>query len=170
MLEVRPVDFKDAQDFIQKTHRHHIPVVGWKFGIAAFHNGKMVGVVVVGRPVSRRLDDGVTAEVTRLATDGTKNACSKLYSAASQACKAMGYKRLVTYILESENGASLKASGWKLIESKAGGGSWSAPSRLRVDKHPTCIKQRWESCWSTNNYEIYKIETSKNEQQLEFAF
>lgn len=74
-----------------------------------------MGVAIVGRPVSRHLDDGWTLEVNRLCTDGSRNACSALYAAAWRAARAMGYKRLVTYILESENGASLRAAGWKCV-------------------------------------------------------
>jgi hypothetical protein len=100
-------------------------------------------VVTVGRPVARHLDDGWTLEVTRLCTDGTKNACSLLYAAAWRAARAMGYRRIGTYILDTETGTSLTASGWKCL-GKAGGGSWSVPSRPRVDKHPTQIKLRYE--------------------------
>lgn len=99
---------------------------------------------MVGRPVSRMLDDGKTAEVIRLATDGTRNACSFLYSAARKASKAMGYKKLITYILESEPGTSLKACGFVFVRS-AGGGSWSRPSRKRDDKAPVEKKQLWEA-------------------------
>lgn len=170
MLELRPLTFKQAKDFILKTHRHHQPSVGWKFGIGAYLENKLVGVVVVGRPVSRMLDDGLTAEVTRLSTDGTKNACSKLYAAASQACRSMGYKRLITYILDTENGSSLRASGWKLTMERAGGGSWSSLTRPRTDKAPTCTKQRWETGWSTNDYETYKTEHTETDRQMEFVF
>lgn len=92
----------------------------------------MVGVVIVGRPVARRLDTGYTLEVNRLCSIGTKNACSMLYSAAWRVAKNLGYKRLVTYILSSENGASLYASNWKLV-GEAGGGNWNVKSRPRVD-------------------------------------
>lgn len=101
------------------------------------------GVAIVGRPIARRLDDGHTLEVTRCCTDGTKNACSMLYAAAARAAKAMGYDRIITYTLESEDGASLRASGWQFMR-MAGGGSWSVPSRRRVDKAPLCQKKLWE--------------------------
>lgn len=87
-------------------------------------NGEIVGVAIVGRPVSRYLDDGWTLEVNRLCTDGTKNACSFLYFAAWRVAKNLGYKKLITYILDSENGASLKASGWKCV-GKCGGKCWT---------------------------------------------
>jgi len=116
-----------------------------KFAIGACDaTGTLVGVVVVGRPVSRRLDDGVTAEVTRLCTLGGANVCSFLYGAARRAARAMGYQRVLTYILGSESGTSLKASGWKFVR-LAGGGSWSRTGRPRHDKAPTEIKQLWEA-------------------------
>ena len=77
-------------------------------------NGRLAGVAIVGRPVSRYLDDGLTLEVNRLCTDGTKNACSFLYGAAARAAKVLGYHRIVTYILDTESGVSLRASGWRV--------------------------------------------------------
>ncbi len=143
-LEVRPIRFRAACDYITAVHRHHRPPQGWLFGISAWTEGRMVGVACIGRPVARKLDTGLTCEVTRLACDGTRNVCSLLYSAAWRAAKAMGYVRIVTYILESETGSSLKAAGWhKTAESP--GGSWSCKSRARVDTAPTCPKTRWEA-------------------------
>lgn len=112
-LEVCPMTLKEANAFVEQHHRHHKPVVGHKFSIGCTDGKEIVGVAIVGRPVSRHLDDGWTLEVNRLCTDGTRNACSMLYAAAWRAARAMGYKRLVTYILDSESGVSLKASGWK---------------------------------------------------------
>lgn len=89
------------------------------------------------------LQDGWTVEVTRVATDGAKNACSMLYAAAWRACRALGYRRLVTYILAEEPGTSLHAAGWKCI-GEAGGGTWHREGRPRVDRHPTQRKFRWE--------------------------
>jgi hypothetical protein len=105
--------------------------------------GKIVGVAIVGRPVSRFRDDGLTAEITRLCTDGTRNACSFLYGAASRAAFALGFKRIGTYILASEPGTSLTAAGWRLI-GETPGKSWSVPSRPRVDKHPLQKKLLFE--------------------------
>jgi hypothetical protein len=104
----------------------------------------MRAVCIVGRPVARHNDDGATLEVTRVASDGCPNACSCLYGASWRAAKALGYGRLITYILESEAGTTLKASGWRLV-GKRGGGSWSVPSRPRVDKHPLQKKFLWEA-------------------------
>lgn len=102
-----------------------------------------VGVAIVGRPVSRHRDDGLTAEVTRLCTDGTKDACSFLYGAAARAAFALGFKRIGTYILAKEPGTSLTAAGWRLI-GETPGRSWSVPSRPRVDKHPLQKKLLFE--------------------------
>lgn len=138
-----PVSLAEANAFVRAYHRHHGAVVGYKFAIAAALNGKVVGVVIVGRPVSRVLDDGMTLEVTRLATDGTRNVCSFLYGAAARATFALGYNRLGTYILASETGASLRAAGWRLV-GQVKGRSWSCPSRPRIDKSPMQDKLRFE--------------------------
>jgi hypothetical protein len=139
-----PLQLAEANAFVVAHHRHHGPVVGHKFGIGAALGDKIVGVAIVGRPVARYRDDGLTLEVTRLATDGTKNACSFLYGACARAAFALGYKRIGTYILKSEPGASLKAAGWKLI-GETPGRSWSVPSRPRVDKHPLQQKLLFEA-------------------------
>lgn len=129
------ISLEEANAFIREHHRHHGEVVGHKFSLGAAFGDAIVGVAIVGRPVARRRDDGLTLEVTRLCTNGTKNACSFLYGACARACFALGYKRIGTYILASEDGASLKASGWRLI-GETPGKSWSVPSRPRVDTHP----------------------------------
>lgn len=133
---------REAKEYIKKNHRHHKPPQGDIFRVAAYEDERIVGVVMVGRPVSRMLQDGETCEVIRLCTDGTTNTCSFLYSRAARIAKEMGFKRIITYILETEPGTSLKASGWT-NEGEAGGGSWDKPSRKRTDKAPTCKKQRW---------------------------
>lgn len=134
-LWTAPITFEDAADFVRVHHRHHTPPQGHKFSIAAMLEESLVGVVIVGRPVARRRDDGLTLEVTRLCTIGEKNACSFLYGAAARAAFALGYQRIGTYILKSEPGTSLKAAGWKLI-GETPGRSWSVPSRPRNDTHP----------------------------------
>jgi hypothetical protein len=138
-----PLELGEANAFVEKVHRHHGPVVGHKFSLGSVLDGNIVGVAIVGRPTSRHRDDGSTLEVTRLATDGTRNACSFLYGASARACFALGYTRIGTYILASENGATLRASGWRLI-GETPGRSWSVPSRPRVDKHPLQKKLLFE--------------------------
>ncbi|WP_028970142.1 XF1762 family protein [Sphingomonas sp. URHD0057] len=142
-LSVAPIDFDQAAAFVRLHHRHHTPPVGHKFSLAALLDGKLVGVAIIGRPVARGRDDGLTLEVTRLCTDGTKNACSFLYGAAARAAFALGYQRVGTYILKREPGTSLAAAGWKLI-GEVKGRSWSCQSRPRTDKHPTEPKLLFE--------------------------
>lgn len=134
----------DANDFVAQHHRHHKPVVGHLFSLGAMLGEQLVGVAIVGRPVARMRDDGLTAEVTRLCTDGTRNACSFLYGASARAAFALGFRRIGTYILASEDGITLKAAGWRLI-GQTKGGSWSRPSRERTDKHPTQSKMLFET-------------------------
>lgn len=137
-----PLELKNANDFVRNLHRHHDPVHRDKFRVGAEHKGKLVGVVQVGRPVSRMLDDGKTLEVVRCCTDGTKNACSFLYGKAARIAKEMGYKRIITYILCTEQGASLVAAGWA-YDGETKGGDWSRPSRLRNTTAPTIAKVRY---------------------------
>lgn len=130
-----PISLSEANKFVEQHHRHHKPVQGHKFSIAAVMDDKIVGVVIVGRPVSRHLDDGLTLEVTRCCTDGTRNACSFLYGKAACVALALGYRKIGTYTLASESGISLDAAGWKLLGERKGR-SWNTKSRPRVDKHP----------------------------------
>lgn len=142
-LEVCPMTLGEACAFVTAKHRHHPAPVGGLFAIGAMLGEQIVGVAIVGRPVARRLDGDYTAEVTRLASDGTRNACSLLYGAAWRACRAMGYRKLVTYTLASEPGESLRGAGWRVV-AEVRGRSWSCASRPRVDKHPLQAKLRWE--------------------------
>lgn len=143
-LSVVPCTLRDACSFVEQHHRHHPAPRGGLFAVAVANDNAVVGVAIIGRPSARLLQDGWTAEVTRLCTDGTRNACSMLYGAAWRAARALGYRRLVTYTLPDEGGASLRASGWRCV-GEAGGGSWSRRSRPRVDRHPTQAKLRWEA-------------------------
>lgn len=127
-----------------KFHRHHKPVIGHRFSLGCINNNKLLGVAIVGRHISRFIDYKTTVEVLRLCTDGSKNVCSKLYSACRRAARELGYQRIITYILESENGISLKASGWQKGPISKGG-SWNCKSRKRVDKFPTCPKRLYQS-------------------------
>lgn len=126
-----PMELKDAQNFINAHHRHHQASHRDKFRIAASDGKNIVGVIQVGRPISRALDDGHTLEVLRLCTTGEKDVCSFLYSRAARIAKEMGYTKIITYILESEPGTSLRASGWKLEADGVGGSDWNVPSRPR---------------------------------------
>lgn len=144
-LTLHPLTLKEARRFVAKHHRHHKAPQGGLFAIGCVsgESDEPCGVVIVGRPVARMADDGWTAEVTRLCTTGERNACSMLYSAAWRACRAMGYKRLITYILASEPGVSLQAAGWRLVGETCGG-TWNRRGRPRYDKHPLEGKLLWE--------------------------
>lgn len=137
-----PLELKDANAFVGDNHRHHHPVHRDKFRVGCEVEGVLVGVVQIARPVARHLDDGQTVEVVRLCTDGAPNVCSFLYSRAARIAKEMGYRRIVTYILDTERGDSLRATGWS-FDGLTTGGDWSRPSRQRKTKSPTCPKQRW---------------------------
>jgi hypothetical protein len=143
-FQIVPLPLDEANAFVAQHHRHHGRVVGHKFSLGVAQGDTVRGVAIVSRPVARRLDDGLTLEVTRVATDGAKDACSALYGAARRATFALGYKRLVTYTLASEGGASLRAAGYRMV-GEVKGRSWDCPSRPRVDKHPTQNKLRWEA-------------------------
>jgi len=145
-LKITPIDLAEANAFVSIYHRHHKAVVGCKFCVAVSESEKIVGVAIVGRPVSRHLDNGWTLEVNRCCTDGTKNACSMLYSASWKAARALGYQRLITYTLPKEGGASLKASNWKCIGLR-GGGNWNVKSRPRIDVDELLRGQKllWEA-------------------------
>lgn len=146
-LKVVPISFSEAKKFVIDHHRHHKSLVGWKFGCGLQDSDdNLVGVVIVGRPVNRNLDDGLTLEVTRCCTLGDKNACTILYSRAIRAAKALGYRRLVTYTLEDESGASLKASNFIFIR-KTKGGSWNTKCRPRKNISNTQPKLMWEMKW-----------------------
>lgn len=143
-LTVVTITLREANAYVERIHRHHGAARGCFFCIAVVdEQSEIRGVAIVGRPVARRLQDGYTAEVLRVATDGCPNACSALYGACWRAARAIGYRRIGTYTLLSEPGTSLVAAGWKLL-GEAGGGSWSREGRPRVDLHPTQGKLRWE--------------------------
>ena len=147
-----PSTLRAARAFVDRHHRHHRAPQGGLFAIGAAMPpeafcqccGGIVGVVIVGNPVARMLDDDWTCEITRLACFPEARMCpSFLYRAAWRAARAMGYRRLVTYSLDTEPGSSLLGAGFQLI-GEAGGGSWSRPSRPRVDDAPMQGKLRWE--------------------------
>lgn len=143
-LSVARVELKDANEFIARLHRHHKPVPGHRFTVGVQRNGVLCGVCIVGRPVARAVDQRNIAEVTRLCTDGTKNACSFLYSAAARVARELGFESIQTYILESECGSSLFAAGWK-FDTTTKGGDWNTPARgnRRTDQ-PQAKKRRFK--------------------------
>lgn len=140
-LTVLPIDFATASAFVDKHHRHHKATIGHRYSLACYLNGELVGVAVCGRPVSRHLDDGQTIEINRLCViPNVKNACSKLYSTCIKVAKKRQYKKVTTYTLQSENGASLKACGFVLSAEFAGGIKWTG-NRKHIS---TELKKRWE--------------------------
>ena len=144
---ITPINFAEANAFVAAHHRHHKQMPGCKFCIAVSDDEGIVrGVAMVGRPVARNSDNGYTLEVNRVCTDGARNACSMLYGAAWRAAKALGYRRLITYTLPAEGGASLRAAGWKLMGER-GGGNWNVKSRPRIDTAEILQGQKllWEA-------------------------
>ena len=156
-MDVSEISLKEANAYVEKHHRHH-GRVGHKWSLAAYKDGHLCGVAIVGRPTGRYLDDGHTLEVTRLCTDGTRNACSALYSACARRAKREGYEKIITFILQSEPGTSLKAAGWTLEAKKAGKPRWnkeryaSKPVQLTLFPRktpPAEYKQRWSRALNT---------------------
>ena len=144
-LTIVPVDWQTARGFVADWHRHNRPPVGWRFGIGVETAGQLVGVAVVGRPVARHTDDGMTLEVTRCTTDGTPNACSALYGAAWRAAKALGYRRLITFTRADESGSSLRGAGWRVIAERPKRSSWDTPSRRRGTTTDAIARTLWEA-------------------------
>lgn len=148
-LEVAPLDRATAHAYIDAHHRHHPAPIGEIFRLGCYNGVTLVGVITVGRPVSRVLQQRHPdmLEVTRVCAQGDarlkRNVCSKLYAEACKAAKRRGYRALITYTLETEPGTTLRAAGWVEEARGCGGGSWSSPSRPREDKAPTCPKVRW---------------------------
>jgi hypothetical protein len=150
VLVIHPIELADANAFVSRHHRHHKPTIGHRFSLACYDGERLCGVAIVGRAVSRHFPPLEVLEVTRLCTDGTKNACSALYSAAARAGREMGYRSIQTYTLASEIGSSLRASGW-CDEGESGGGQWhhtGSPEMLfggpnRRTDQPTETKRRW---------------------------
>lgn len=141
-LTIVPTSLSVANDFVATLHRHHKRTPGHKFSLAVTDGEKIRGVAIMGRPVARMLDDGLTLEVNRVCTDGCPNACSALYGAARRVAREMGYKRIITYTLPEEGGASLRGAGW-VRDGAAGGGNWNVPSRPRDDSPLPQVKVRW---------------------------
>ncbi len=145
MIELVPITLRDARAYVAEHHSHHPPPQGGLFAVSCAEGGEIVGVAIVGKPVARNLADDWTAEVTRVAvrSGAPMGTASKLYAACWRACRAMGYRRLVTYTLLEERGVSIRAAGWRVV-AETQGGSWSREDRPRVDRHPLQAKFRWE--------------------------
>lgn len=146
-LRLVPVTLAQANEHCAAWHRHNRPVPGAKFCVgAADDENVMRAVAIVGRPVARHFDDGLTLEVNRVASDGAKNANSLLYGACARAAFALGYRRLITYTQAIEGGASLRAVGWRVIAERPARIGWSVPSRPRDNgRYDSGIRQLWEA-------------------------
>lgn len=139
MLKIKHIELKDANEFVARLHRHHKPTIGHRFSLSCVDT-EIRGVAIVGRPVARGCDYREVLEVTRLCTDGTKNACSILYAAAARCAKELGYSKIQSYILEDEDGTSLLAAGWQ-YEYTTAGGTWKHSAGPRRTDQPTCKKK-----------------------------
>lgn len=151
-VEIVPLTLAQSRRYVAEHHRHNEPPRGHKFSIGLERDGALVGVVIASRPVARGADDGRTIEIIRLTTEGDRNACSRLYSAACRAAAAMGYRRAITYTLAEEVGSSLRASGFTHDGTTSGGqwtpavGVWRSAGHPRLfdpPKMPTGPKTRW---------------------------
>lgn len=143
-MRLVPVTYKEACEFISAWHRHHAPPPGHKFSIGVAVGEALVGVAMVGRPIARHLDNGMTLEVNRTCTDSTLNANSMLYGAAARATFALGYRRLITYTQSGESGASLRAANWTVVAERPASPGWSRPSRPRSNDSGYVQRTLWE--------------------------
>jgi len=141
-MKIAPITYRNACEYVNRFHRHHKASVGCKFAISIIDDTGIVhGVAICGRPVGRYFDDGFTLEITRVCTDGMANGCSMLYGACCRIAKQMGYRKVITYTLESEHGASLKASNFT-YDGIAGGTHWTG-KRNKGQPLPNEMKKRW---------------------------
>jgi len=142
-LELIPVNLDDANDYVLRLHRHSKPTIGHKFAVGISDGKQLRGVAISGRPVSKALQDGRTIEILRVCTDGIRNGCTRLYGASCRAAAALGYLLAITYTLESEGGASLRAAGFKPVATVKER-QWGCPSRPREERDLIGDKIRWE--------------------------
>jgi hypothetical protein len=166
-LRVEPVSLDDARAFVARHHRHHPAPVGHKYSIGvADPAGVRHGVVIVGRPIARRLDDTRTLEAVRVCTDATPNACSALLAAAWRAARNLGYHRMLTYTQAGESGASLRAAGWRKVAELRPRTGWDTPGRPRRETHPTQVRRyRWEITTAEFDPETFRHTTGQNRDE-----
>jgi hypothetical protein len=142
-MTIKPLTLQQANELINQWHRHHKPALWHRFSVGACDGSELVGAAIIGRPVARKTDQYNVAEVTRLVTNGHKNACSFLYAAAARIAREMGFVKIQTFILKDETGKSLEAAGWSfeaLTDSKPH--KWHSREGRRNDQ-PGEQKQRW---------------------------
>jgi hypothetical protein len=169
---VVPLELVEANAAVSAWHRHHFPCQGHRFSLGVVDDGGVLrGAVIVGRPVARLVNQRSVLEVTRLVTDGTRNACSVLYSAAARTGKSMGFEKIQTYILaDEETGVSLKASGW-VCEGIAGGGQWKhTDGKERRSDQPIGKKTRWVRVLNETKSFVLKVPESKESKCIDLFF
>lgn len=151
-LFVCPITFKTAKAYVKTHHRHHRAPIGYKFCVGVCDaEGELKGVLIAGRPVARKIDDGFTIEFIRVCTDGTRNACSMLLGAAWRVARGLGYHRTVTYTLKQEGGASLRAAGFE-VSHETPGKAWnqSEGRSTKAPTYPLGLKVCWHKTAKTN--------------------
>lgn len=153
-MKIVPITLHEANDFVAEYHRHNGRTAwnGGRFAIGAEHDGELIGVVIVGNPISATYMDGYTVEVTRTCVrpDAPRNANSFLYGAACRAAKALGFRRIVTYTLTTESGASLRGAGWKVEAlTKDGHNDWNSKSKMDgIDRQWQAVYGQQKIRWS----------------------
>lgn len=143
-MNIRPMTMRAAREFVKRSHRHSREPRGGKFALAVYDGARLCGVAIAGRPIARELDNGLTGEITRVCTDGTRNACSFLYAKTRRVLQAMGYESILTYNLAIEPGDSLRGAGFEAVH-QVRKESWHRQKRPRQDKHNLERRVRWES-------------------------
>lgn len=130
-----PLGLREANDFVEAHHRHSARTSndGGKFAIGLEHDGKLVGVAIVGRPIARgiqQMHGPGTAELLRccIGPGAPEGSGKKLNSRCKRIWQLMGGVRLVTYTLASESGGSLSGAGFKK-EAFVPGRQWSGSKR-----------------------------------------
>jgi hypothetical protein len=153
-MRLQPTTLRKANDFVAEHHRHNGRTArnGGKWACAVEIGGEIVGVAIVGNPLSATYMDGYTAEVLRVCTNekAQRGACSMLYQACWRAWKAMGGRRLITYTLKSESGASLRGAGWQIVgETKPVKPGWRKNDHLNNERVYAEVmdqpKNRWQA-------------------------
>jgi hypothetical protein len=152
-VKIVPLHLRQANELVKRLHRHHKPIRVAKWSIGCEENGVLIGAAICMRPACIALDDGKTIEVARLVTDGTLHACSMLYGACARIARDMGFEKIQTYILDSEPGTSLRASGWDLEKVECGGTAQgyrtNRPNGHEITDVTLLTKQRWAKTFSS---------------------
>jgi hypothetical protein len=145
-LRLVPISLDVANEHVAAWHRHNEPVVQCIFRVGVSDSeGVLRAVAIVENPKGRGNVDGDTTEITRLASDGTRNACSMLYGACARASFALGYRTVITYIQDDEPGTSLKAAGFRIVASRPARPGWHTVSRPRDNlRYRSVQRQLWE--------------------------